>query len=142
MSTLVKFNGFPSLRSMMEDFWNTDRFFEQPFFSREMPAVNIRDTKNNYELTVATPGFKKDDFKVSTENGVLTISAETSSEQKEENENYARREFSTSSFTRTFTLPENVMEDNIKARYQDGLLTIELKKSAQPVASKKEVKVS
>ena len=85
MSNLVKTNRFPSLGSMMEDFWNTDRFFDQPFFNGEaLPAVNIRDTKNNYELEVAAPGFKKEDFKVTTENGLLIISAETSAEEKEE----------------------------------------------------------
>lgn len=143
MSTLVKSNGFPSLRSMMEDFWNTERFFDKPFFGAEtLPAVNIRETKNAYKLDVSAPGFKKDEFKISTEAGVLTISAETSAEKNEEKENYTRKEFSNSSFTRTFTLPENVLEDNIVANYQDGLLKIELKKSGKKLATKKEVKVN
>ena len=64
MSTLVKTNGFPSFKTMMEDFWNTDRFFEKPIFTGEtLPAVNIRETKGSYELEVAAPGFKKEDFK-------------------------------------------------------------------------------
>jgi HSP20 family protein len=142
MSTLVKSNGFPALRTMMEDFWHTDKFFENPFFTGEtIPAVNIRDTKNNYELEVAAPGFKKEDFKITTENGLLTISAETSSEHKEEKENYTRREFSCSSFTRTFSLPDNVVDDNISANYHDGLLKIDLKKSTKSLTAKKEVKV-
>lgn len=144
MSTLVKpkTNGAPSLRSMMEDFWNTDKFFDKSFFNGEtLPAVNIKDTKNHYELEVAAPGFKKDDFKVTTENGLLTISAETSSEKNEENNNYTRKEFSHSSFTRTFSLPEDVQEDDVNAKYRDGVLTIDLKKSGKTPASKKEVKV-
>ena len=142
MSTLVKSNGFPSLRSMMEDFWNTDKFFSQPFFNAEtLPAVNIRSTKNGYELEVAAPGFNKDDFKVSTENGLLTISAETSSEKKEEKDDYTRKEFSRSSFTRTFSLPENVEEDHVKANYKDGLLSIALKKSGKALAAPKQVKI-
>lgn len=143
MSTLVKTNGFPSFRSMMEDFWNTDKFFNKPFFNDDiLPAVNIRDTKNHYKLEVAAPGFKKDDFKVTTDDGLLTISAETSSEQNQEKENYTRREFSCSSFTRTFTLPDNVVEDDISANYNDGLLKIELKKSEKALPAKKEVKVN
>ncbi|BAU55084.1 Hsp20/alpha crystallin family protein [Mucilaginibacter gotjawali] len=142
MSNLVKTNRFPSLGSMMEDFWNTDKFFNQPFFNGEtLPAVNIRETKNNYELEVAAPGFKKEDFKVTTENGLLTISAETATEKNEEKEKYTRREFSCSSFIRTFTLPENVVEDDIVAKYRDGLLNIELKKSGKNLVAKKEVKV-
>jgi HSP20 family protein len=142
MSTLVKTNSFPSLRSMMEDFWNTDRFFDKPLFSGEqLPAVNVRETKDNFELEVAAPGFKKDDFKVSTGNGLITISADTSSEQKEEKENYTRKEFSKSAFTRSFKLPENVLEEKIKASYKDGLLVIDLKKSDKALTAKKEVKI-
>ena len=144
MSTLVKSktNGFPSLKSRMEDLWNTDTLFDKPFFSGEtLPAVNIKDAKNHDEVEVAAPGFKKDDFKITTENGLLTISAETSSEKNEEKENYTRREFSRSSFTRTFSLPDDVQEDDVNAKYRDGLLTIDLKKSAKTAVNKKEVKV-
>jgi HSP20 family protein len=143
MSTLVKSTAFPSLRSMMEDFWNTDRLFVPPFFNTEkLPAVNIRDTKNGYELEVAAPGFNKDEFKVTTENGLLTVSAETSSEQNEEKNDYTRHEFSRAAFTRTFSLPENVEADHVKANYKDGLLTIELKKSGKALANRKVIKVS
>jgi HSP20 family protein len=143
MSTLVKSNRFPSLASMMNDFWNTDKFFSTPLFNGEtLPAVNIRETKNNYELEVAAPGYKKEDFNITTENGMLNISAETSEEKNEEKENYTRREFSCASFVRTFTLPENVDKNDINAKYRDGLLLIELKKSGKPAVAKKEVKVN
>lgn len=142
MSTLVKSNGPSALRSMMEDFWNTDRFFEQPHFTREMlPAVNIRETEKSYELELAAPGFKKDDFKISTENGVITISAETSMNNEEKKNNYTRQEFSCSSFARTFALPDNIMEDKITASYHDGLLSVDLKKSNKSLPSKKQIKV-
>lgn len=142
MSTLVKTNKFPSLGSMMEDFWGNDKFFNKSFFNGEpLPAVNIRDKKNHFEVEVAAPGFKKDDFVITTENGLLIISAETSAEENEEKDNYTRREFSCTSFTRTFTLPENVKDDDINAKYRDGLLTIELKKTGKSLSSKKEIKV-
>lgn len=84
MTTLAKSNRAPSLRSMMEDFWDLDRFFNKPFGKGEfLPAVNVRETKEHYKLDVAAPGFKKDDFKISTEDGLLIISAETSKEEKD-----------------------------------------------------------
>lgn len=130
MRTLVKSNQFPSFRSMMEDFWNTDGFFNKPIFDNGfLPAVNIRDKKDSYELEVSAPGFKKEDFKVSTDDGMLIISAETSSENEEENDSYTRKEFSRSSFSRSFNLPDNVLEEDIKARYNDGLLQIALRKT-------------
>lgn len=143
MSTLVKSNGTSSLKSMMEDFWNADKFFNKPFFNPEkLPAVNVRETKNRYELELAVPGFKKDDFQVTTENGFLTISAEIKEEKNEEKENFTRKEFSYSSFSRTFNLPEDVVEDDVNASYHNGILSVELKKSGKQLTSKKEVKIS
>ncbi|MBD1386593.1 Hsp20/alpha crystallin family protein [Mucilaginibacter rigui] len=142
MATLVKSHHTPSLRSMMEDFRNKDRFFDKLFVDGELlPAVNIRETKNYYKLDVAVPGFKKDNFNITTEDGMLTISAETSKEEKEEKENYTRQEFSCSSFTRSFKLPDNVEEDHISANYQNGLLQLELKKSGKNTSSKKQIKI-
>jgi len=142
MSTLVKSNASQSLRSMMEDFWSPDRFFNAPFLNHELlPAVNVRETKNHYELELAVPGFKKEDFKIVIENGLMIISAETRDEKNEDKDNYTRKEFSYSSFSRTFNLPDDVEEDNIDANYQNGILSLELKKSGKQLASKKEIKV-
>lgn len=143
MANLAKTTSLPSFRSMLEDFWNTDGFFDRPFFSQiAPPPVNIRDTESNYELQLAAPGFSKDDFKIAIEGGLIRISAENKSETKEENDNYTRQEFNVSEFTRGFKLPENVKEDDVVAKYEDGLLTIKLKKTKKAVAAKKTVKVS
>lgn len=145
MTTLVKSksNGFPSLGKMMEDFWNTDKFFfNQPFFGETLPAVNVKETKENFHVEVAAPGYKKDDFHVTADNGVLTISAETKQESKEEKGDYTRQEFSCSSFVRSFTLPENASVEEINAHYQDGLLKIELKKLKSGLPAKKEIKIN
>ena len=142
MATLIKSRHVPLLRSMIEDFWHTDRFFGKPFSDGEfLPAVNIRETKTHYTVEVAVPGFKKGDFKITTENGLLSVSAETGKDEKEEKENYTRREFSSSSFTRTFSLPGNIDENNITANYQDGLLEIGIKKSGNTDVAKKKIKV-
>ncbi|MGZ3873330.1 MAG: Hsp20/alpha crystallin family protein [Mucilaginibacter sp.] len=142
MATLVKTNGHPSLKSMMEDFWNTDRFFGTPFLNTELlPAVNIREHKHSYELEVAAPGFNKEDFKITASNGQLNISAENSTEKKEEKSNYTRREFSCNAFTRSFSLPENASEDGISAKYNNGVLVLELKKTGKSLPQPKQIKI-
>lgn len=141
MTTLVKSNRFPTLRTAMEDFFNTD-FFNKPFMSTEfLPAVNIRDEENSYELEVSAPGFNKEDFKITSEDGLLTISAETSSEHKEEKKNYTRKEFTSSSFSRSFSLPDNIEEEDVKASYKNGLLKLSLKKSFKALHNKKEINI-
>jgi len=145
MTTLVKTNksnGFPSVRKMMEDFWNTDKFFNQPFFNEALPAVNVKENKDKFHVEVAAPGYKKDDFHVTAENGILTISAENKHESKEEKDSYPRQEFSCSSFSRSFTLPDNTSAEDIKAHYEDGLLKLELKKLENSVPAKKEIKIN
>ena len=133
----------PSVRRMMEDFWNTENWFSNPVFSQEttLPAVNIKENDNNFEIDVAAPGFEKQDFKLDIENNVLTISAENKKEEKEERENYTRREFAYSSFTRSFTLPETVKADQIQAKYENGLLHLTLQKTAKTAAERKSIPI-
>ena len=102
----------------------------------EMPAVNIKETDTTFELEVAVPGMKKDDFKIEVKEGMLYISAETSSEQEEKEENYTRKEFNFSSFSRSFWLPENVKTDDIKANYKEGMLQVTLPKAEVKVVEK------
>lgn len=142
MKTLVKTNQFPSLRSVMEDFWNVESFFNKPMFNGTLfPAVNVRDLKDGYQLEVSAPGFKKEDFNLTIENGILTISADNVEESEEEKEDYTRKEFSRSSFQRSFTLPDNIDDGKIKASYEDGLLHISLKKSDKALKEAKRVKI-
>lgn len=142
MKNLVKANGFPLLRSMMDDYWNMDSFFNRPVFNTELlPAVNIRDKKHGYELEVAAPGFEKEDFNVSVDNGMLTISADTTQENQEDQNDYTRREFSRTSFTRSFSLPDNISQEDITANYKDGLLHLTLKKSKNALKEPKIIKI-
>ncbi|MFW6202902.1 MAG: Hsp20/alpha crystallin family protein [Marinilabilia sp.] len=105
-----------------------------------LPAVNVREDDNEYAIEVAAPGLKKDDFKVDYQNGKLTISSEKQDEKKEEEEgNVTRREFNYQSFQRTFNVPENMVKDeDISARYEDGILKVSLPKSdeAKPKPAK------
>ena len=98
-----------------------------------LPAVNVKESDESFEIEVAAPGMNKEDFTVNLENNVLTISSEKREEKKhEENGRYTRREFSYQSFQRSFTIPENLVEgDKISARYCDGLLCINLPKKEE-----------
>jgi len=108
--------------------WNEWFDNENNFLSRQvrMPSVNITENKDQYNVSLAVPGMKKDDFKIDVEGNILTISCEKD-ETKEENEKrYTRKEYSYSSFSRSFTLPDEVNKEKIDARYEEGLLKISL----------------
>ncbi|CAN5339920.1 Hsp20/alpha crystallin family protein [soil metagenome] len=98
-----------------------------------VPAVNIKENKDNFEVEVAAPGMKKDDFKIHLDNNLLTISSESNFENEENNEGeYSRKEFSYQSFQRSFTLPKEVVDaDNIKAKYSDGVLKLSIPKKEE-----------
>lgn len=99
--------------------------------SMTTPAVNITDNKNHYEVSVAAPGLKKSDFNIDIEDNMLTISCETEEKKEEKDERYTRKEYNYSSFSRSFTLPEEVIKDKIEAAYEDGVLRITLPKTEQ-----------
>ena len=133
MKNLIK-GDMPSKTALMtDDFWNTDTFSSgtEPKY-----AVNIQDNPDRYRLEVSAPGFKKKDFAIVADNGILTVTAE-SAREKDEQENYIRKEFSYASFTGSFLIPENVLEDHISAKYHNGLFTVNLKKSDQGILLKK-----
>ena len=93
-----------------------------------LPAVNIKENKDEYFLEIAVPGMKKSDFNIDVDNNTLSISSEIKEEHEEKDESYTRREFVYSSFKRTFTLPDTVESDKIKAKYSEGILSVHLPK--------------
>lgn len=106
--------------------WNLTNFSES---NSSLPAVNVKETNDEYCIEVAAPGMTKNDFKINLHNNVLTISSEKEEEKNEEKENYTRKEFSYQSFQRSFTVPENnVKSDAIEAAYNDGILKVTLPK--------------
>lgn len=108
------------------------------------PAINVKDTKSNYEIEMAAPGLNKDDFKITIEDGVLTISAEKEEKSEDRKEGYLRKEFSYNSFSRAMVLPESVDEEkDVKAEYHEGVLKLMLHKKPEVKAKKtKTVKIS
>ncbi len=110
----------------LSDFLNEDFF---PTFNRNtgsLPAVNIREDEKAFYLELAVPGMDKKDLHIEVKDDVLTISSEHKEEKQEELEGYKRREFSYSSFCRSFYLPEDVNGDKIGANYKDGILNVEI----------------
>jgi HSP20 family protein len=108
-----------------------------------LPAVNIKDTKDDYIVEVAAPGMSKKDFKINLKDNLLTIASEKEHKKDEEDEGYTRREYSYQSFSRSFTLPDNTVDsDKITAKYEDGELKIVIpkKEEAKPKAPK-EIKI-
>jgi HSP20 family protein len=118
-------------------------FFDMEFPFKEMnvPSVNIKETEKEFLLELAAPGLERKDFKIEVENNVLTISAEKEEKKEEKNKEFTRKEFSYNTFTRSFTLPDNVKE-SIDAKYENGLLMIHIpKKEIAPVKPVKQIQV-
>lgn len=136
--TLVKKNKqrlFPWNNMMLKNLLGTD-VFNDDFFEEDslMPAMNVKETKNNLIVELAAPGFSKNDFEITLDDNVLHVSATKSKEEIDEDEDsgYSRQEFSYNSFRRSVKLP-NAIKDNdgdVKATYKHGILKISLKKKA------------
>ena len=134
-----KKNGmFPAVNSILNNFFDSDSDFFNWKNESTFPSVNVKDEEKSYTMEVAAPGLTKKDFIIEVDKGVLTISSETKKEDKEETENYTRKEFSYSSFSRSFWLPEDVKDDDIVATYEDGILKLVIPK--EKIAAEKEVK--
>ena len=138
--SLIKFNNrnrlFPWNNNQLKDFFSSDDFFFNDGFLEEdslMPAMNVKELDNEFEVEFAAPGFSKKDFEVTLDDHILNVSAKKETEEKEEDKDFMRKEFSYKSFTRSLKLPETV--DNtadIKAVYKNGILNLHLLKK-EPV---------
>jgi HSP20 family protein len=134
MTMLVKRNSnlFPAVPSFFDDFFTRDVFDwsnTNKAYGSSLPAVNIKENEQAFEVQVAVPGLKKEDFKIELDKDILTVSSETETNDEKNEENYVKREFSYSSFKRTFSLPENKVDgDKVGAKYEDGVLYISLPK--------------
>jgi HSP20 family protein len=126
--------GWPSLFNRND--W-VDRFFDLPLdanfnFSRALnvPAINVKETDHEYKLSIAAPGLDKEDFDIQFQQGMLTISAEKE-ENKSTDGKYNTREYNYSSWTRSFSLPEDAVDGKITAEYKNGELKIDVPKNGE-----------
>lgn len=117
---------FPFMPSTFSDFFSdflNEDLVQKDYF-KSVPAVNIRERKDDFMIQLAAPGVNKGDFKIEVNKDVLTIHVEKQEETKDENERYTRKEFSYTSFKRSFSLPEHVNAEKISAEYNDGMLML------------------
>ena len=134
--TLVK-NNYRNFNNLFDEFFN----YAPETFNVNVPPVNIHETDDSYHVELVAPGLSKEDFKVSLEKGLLTISYEKKAEKEEKNYKTHRREFSVSNFKRTFTVENKIDADNIKAKYENGVLQLLLPKKEEVKIAPKEIAI-
>ena len=125
---------FPAL---MNEIFRPDWFGGTQNGRTAVPAVNIKENQENFELELFVPGRSKDELIIEIDDSILTISSETKEEKEETKENFTRREFTLSSFKRAFTLPETVATDKIEASYNEGILKFKLPKKEEALPKPK-----
>lgn len=132
--TLIKYN--PEFANVENRSFSKflDRFFNESVVSANKsiesfsPQVDVAEDKKEYELSFAVPGMKKSDFNIDLSEGKITISGERKFESKKEDKNYHAVETKYGAFSRSFYLPDNIVEDKVEATYQDGILKVTIPK--------------
>jgi len=129
---IVKYNNNNVFPSLINEFFNDD--FGMNFLNRShsVPSVNSLENNDSFEIDLAVPGMKKEDFTIELNDKVLIISSETSNTI--ENDKMRLNEFNFSSFQRSFRVPDSVDQDNIKANYKNGILKIKLPKRKESIS--------
>lgn len=146
--SLIKRNDTGWLPSVFDDMFRTDWLggtTNVNSIGTSIPAVNIMESDDSFEVEVAAPGKTKEDFNIELDNDVLTISSESKKENETSSENgrFTRKEFSYSNFKRAFSLPETVDSQKISAAYKDGVLQISLpKKEEAKIQAKRMIEIS
>ena len=135
---LIRFNRYPFYPGWINE---TNLFNQNPDNQNFIPAVNIKEEEKIFLLELAAPGLKKDDFKISVEKNMLTISSEGNTENDETAETYTRKEFGFNKFNRSFKISEDILVDEIKATYVDGILKVSLPKNVEAKLSR-EIKIA
>ena len=146
---LVRWDPFRELEEVSD---RLNRMFARPAAARTngketmivadwTPSVDISETEVEYQIKAEIPDVKKEDVKVTLEDGVLTIQGERRQEKEETGKKYHRVERSYGSFVRSFTLPDLVDEGKVKAEFKDGVLNLQLPKSEKAKPKAIEVKV-
>ncbi|MGA9649324.1 Hsp20/alpha crystallin family protein [Pedobacter sp.] len=144
--TLVKFNSEKKNIALLPGFNDIIESVLGDTFSSEsrtatLPAVNISQSTADYQVEMAAPGFRKEDFKVSLERDMLSISIQKSEEVTQEDKEYNRREYNFSAFTRSFVLPESADTGRIQASYRDGVLTLSIPKKEEVRAGSRQIEI-
>lgn len=138
--SLVKFQNHTPRWGTLDNFFND--FFEGEFNPRSIartssvPAANVKETENGFHVELAAPGMTKEDFKIELNEDLLSIRTDKSEKKEETKDRFTKREFNYTSFVRSFRLPEHVDSEKINAKYDNGILTLEIPKVDVEEASK------
>lgn len=132
MSIIKRFNGLPTYLDQTVGRDSADLFGWNSYVGSTVPAVNIVETNDDFEIEVAAPGYNKENFKVELQQNQLRISG-GKEQKKHENESvrYTKREFDYANWERVFTLPNSVHSDNIEAHYVNGILSLVIPKKEE-----------
>lgn len=143
MDLLAKNGTKPTAHSLLEEFFPRD-IMEWSFknftdIGSTMPSVNLSETDREYQIDLAAPGMKKEDFKVEIEDKTISIASEKEERFEETNkkENYTRKEFNYTSFCRSFHLPDAAEKEKIEAIYKDGILHVTIPKKVNRSSNSK-----
>lgn len=129
----------PFVNSVFDNFFN-DSFLSDRLVTR-VPAVNITESSDAYNIELAAPGLKKSDFKINVDKNLITISVEKKEESTEEDKVFSKKEFSYTSFSRSFSLPDTVDYNSIDANYEDGVLELKIGKKEEAIVTKRQIEV-
>jgi HSP20 family protein len=140
MKSLTKKNG--GVPSLFQDFFSNNPLFKRDLFDFDMdmppsrlginvPTANITENPKEYLVELAAPGLDRKDFNIEFEDQTLKISAEKETEEKEEKDQYSRKEYSFNSFMRSFYIPQAIKDDKIEAKYENGVLRITMPKQKE-----------
>lgn len=135
----------PRFSNLFENIFENEipTFITNEWAKHSTPSVNVKETKDAFVLSVAAPGFSKENFHVKVEDTLLTISAEATEQKLNEGEKFTRKEYVHASFKRNFTLPKTVLADKIAATYENGILEVTVPKMEEAKAKGTiEVKIS
>lgn len=139
---LIRRTANPLFPSLLDEFFGSDTPFSGLSNRSHVPSVNISETDTNFALALAAPGKTRKDFNVELDDHVLTVSSESKHEDTSKTEQYTRREFCYDNFQRSFRLPETVDTAGIKAKYDNGILTITLPKHEEAIPEpKKQIEI-
>lgn len=145
--TMVKFNAdkrnngslLPGFSDVFDSIF-TDTLLSDRMTAR-VPAANVSETADHFHVELAAPGLKKEDFKLNLERNVLNITVEKQNEQNDVQKNYSKREYSYTSWVRSFTLPESANAEQIDATYTDGVLKIDIAKREEAKVTRREIAI-
>src|SRR5687767_14762917 len=143
--TLIKFNSdanrslLPGINDVFESIFNDT--FVPGRMTRTLPAVNMSESEDFYHVEMAAPGLRKEDFNVTVDRSMLTISCQNSDGNKKNDKRYAKKEYSYSSFMRSFNLPELADPNKIEASYENGILKLDISKREEAKSQAREIEL-